>query len=35
VTVTENGANPDTITVTVPKDADLKKFARLVVTIAN
>lgn len=35
VTVAENGANPDTITVTVPKGTDEKKFARLVVTIAN
>jgi len=35
VTVTENGAAPDTITVTVPKGADVKKFARLVVTITN
>jgi hypothetical protein len=35
VTVAENGANPDTITVTVPKGSDTAKFARLVVTITN
>lgn len=35
VTVTENGTDPDTIAITVPKGVDTTKFARLVVTIAN
>ena len=29
-TVSEDGSNPDLITVTIPKGADLKKFARVV-----
>jgi hypothetical protein len=33
VTVAENGAAPDTITVTIPKGTDVRKFARLNVTI--
>lgn len=32
VSVSENGAAPDTITATIPKAADLRKFARLRVT---
>ncbi len=33
VTVIENGASPDTIIVTIPKGTDVRKFARLNVTI--
>jgi fibronectin-binding autotransporter adhesin len=33
VSVSENGTDPDTITVTIPKAADLRKFARLRVTV--
>lgn len=34
VTVVENGGDPDLITVSVPKDGDSAKFARLKVTVA-
>jgi hypothetical protein len=33
VAVVENGSDPDTITVTIPKGSDAKKFARLKVTV--
>ena len=35
VTVTQNGTNPDTITVTIPRNGEVTKYARLKVTVNN